>query len=108
MIASKAIAILKKWGKFSENATKPNVIPVISWVTTTKNFFVLNNSRNGLHNGFKVHGSKISEVQNVINLSSTPNPLNIRTVTIFSTTKGSPIAKYAVGTHVIGLLVFFG
>ena len=60
---------------------------------TRKNFFVLNNSKNGLHKGFKVHGNKISEVQKVISLSSTPNPLNINTVTIFNTTKGKPMAK---------------
>ena len=97
--------MLKKWGRFRENATSPKVIPVISWVATTKNFFVLNNSRNGLHKGFNVQGKRMSEVQKVMSLSSTPNPLNISTVTILSTTKGSPIAKYAVGTHVMGLLL---
>lgn len=67
-----------------------------------KNFFVRKSSRKGLHNGFNVQGKRIKDVQKVISLSSTSSPLNINTVTILSTTKGSPIAKYAVGTHDIG------
>ena len=101
--AKRAMEMLKKCGRFRENATNPKVTPVRSWVAITKNFFVLNNSRKGLHKGFNVHGSKIKEVQNVISLSSTPNPLNINTVTILRNTNGSPIAKYAVGIHDMGL-----
>ena len=97
----------KKLLRFNDKATSPNAIPDISWVTTTKNFLVLNSSRNGLHNGFNVHGRSISDVQNVISLSSTSSPLNISTITILSTTNGSPMAKYAVGIHIIGLLLLF-
>lgn len=71
-----------------------------------KNFFVRKSSRKGLHNGFNVQGKRIKDVQKVISLSSTSSPLNINTVTILSTTKGSPIAKYAVGTHDIGDFFF--
>ena len=94
--------MLKKCGRFSEKATNPKVAPVISCVAMTKNFLVRNNSRKGLHKGFNVQGRRINEVQKVISLSSTSSPLNINTVTIFSTTKGRPMAKYAVGTQVIG------
>ena len=47
----------------------------------------------------------IIEVQSAIWLSAMPSPLNISTQTILRITNGSPIAKYAEGTHFKGRLV---
>ena len=57
--------------------------------------------------GFNVQGSIISPVQKVICVSEIPMPLYISDVTMLSTTKGMPMAKYSVGTHAMGL-VFLG
>lgn len=57
--------------------------------------------------GFNVQGSMISPVQKVICVSDMPRPLYISEVTMLSTTKGMPMAKYNVGTHAMGL-VFLG
>lgn len=83
----------KKNGRFSAKATSANPAPVTNCVSTTKNFFVLNISRKGLQRNFNVQGSIISEVHKAIWASPTPSPLNISTETMFSTTKGSPMAK---------------
>ena len=97
--ASKAIQTAKKDGRCRARATRPKPIPETSCVATTKNFFVLNISRNGLHRNFNVHGNMITEVHSAILLSSMPSPLNISTHTMFRTTNGSPMAKYALGTQ---------
>jgi hypothetical protein len=60
---------------------------------TTKCFFVLNISRNGLHNGFNVQGNIIREVQNAIRALDIPKSENISTDTMDKATKGNPIAK---------------
>ena len=93
MMAISAIVRLKKWGSPRTDATRPNATPVTICVVTTKNFLVLKMPMNGLHRNFSVHGSMISDVQNVVSLSSTPSPLNISTATIFNMTNGRPIAK---------------
>ena len=97
--ASKAMHTAKKDGRCRASATSPKPIPETSWVVTTKNFLVLNISRKGLHRNLRVQGNIMTDVQRAILLSSMPSPLNISTHTIFSTTNGSPIAKYALGTH---------
>ena len=50
-------------------------------------------STNGLHRGFSVHGSMMSEVQKAICASLTPMPLYMSVQTMFRTTKGMPMAK---------------
>ena len=97
--ASKAIQTAKNEGRCRARATKPNPMPETSCVTTTKNFFVLNISKKGLHRNFNVHGNMITEVHKAILLSSIPSPLNISTQTMFRTTNGNPMAKYALGTQ---------
>jgi hypothetical protein len=62
-------------------------------VATTKYFFVLNISRNGLHKGFNVQGSIMREVQKAICAFDTSISENIRTETIERATNGNPIAK---------------
>ena len=62
-------------------------------------------SSSGLHRNFRVQGNIIIEVQSAIWLSAIPSPLNISTQTILRITNGSPIAKYAEGTHFKGRLV---
>ena len=54
MTARRAMAMVKKLGKPRENATSPKVTPETICVSTTQNFLVLNNSRNGLHSGLSV------------------------------------------------------
>ena len=83
----------KKLGKGNDNATKANVMPVTSWVATTKCFLVLNISSSGLHNGFKVQGSIINEVQNAICESEIPRFLNINEDAAAIATNGNPMAK---------------
>ena len=83
----------KKFGNCKDKATSPKKIPEQNCVSTTKNFLVLNISRNGLHNGLIVHGNIITEVQKAIWASEIPSPLNIKAVTMFNTTKGIPMAK---------------
>ena len=102
MTARSAMHTAKKSGRCRARATRPNPTPETSCVTTTKNFFVLKISRKGLQRNFIVHGNMITEVHNAIRLSSMPIPLNMRTHTMFNITKGIPIAKYALGTHLKG------
>jgi hypothetical protein len=73
-------------------------------VVYTKNFLVLNISRNGPHRGFNVQGSMISDVQKAICESDIPMFLYISDAAAASATKGSPIANQVVGIQVIGLL----
>ena len=89
-----------------ENATTPNNRPLSNCVSTTKNFLVLYISRNGLHRNFNVHGIMIIDVQKAICVSEMPKSLNMNVDTRFMAINGMPIAKYAVGTHVMGLLLF--
>ena len=93
MMANKAIHTAKKEGNCNANATNPNPTPVANCVSTTKNFFVRNISRKGLHKNFNVHGIMMSDVQSAICASETPIPLNINTETMFNTTNGIPMAK---------------
>ena len=51
-------------------------------VSTTKNFFVLNISRNGPQRNFSVQGIMMSDVHRAICASPIPSPLNINTETI--------------------------
>ena len=64
--ARMAMVIAKKEGRCNAKATNANNNPVSICVSTTKNFFVLYISRNGLHKGLNVHGSMMSDVQKVI------------------------------------------
>ena len=89
----------KKSGRCNANATTPKPAPDIICVATTKNFFVLNISKNGLQRNLMVHGNMMTDVHSAIWLSSIPSPLNMSTHTMFSITNGIPIAKYALGTH---------
>ena len=93
MTASMAIDIAKKWSRWRARATSPKPTPEISWVVTTKNFFVLKISRKGLQRNFIVHGNIMTDVHRAIWLSSIPSPLNMSTHTMLSITKGMPIAK---------------
>ena len=93
IIAIKPIAKAKKWGTCKHKPTRVKPIPVTICVKTTKYFFVLYISKNGLHKNLNVHGSIMSDVQKVICVSEMPKPLNISTDTMFKTTKGKPIAK---------------
>lgn len=93
MTARMAIVMAKKSGRWSAKATKAKPMPETNWVRTTKNFFVLYISRNGLHRGFSVHGSMMSEVQKAICASLTPMPLYMSVQTMFRTTKDMPMAK---------------
>ena len=95
--------IAKKSGNCNAKATRAKPAPVTICVSTTKNFFVLNISRNGLQRNFSVQGIMMSDVHRAICASPIPSPLNINTETMFSTTNGNPMAKYTVGTHDIGL-----
>lgn len=58
--------------------------------------------------GFSVQGNIISPVQKVICVSEIPNPLYMSEVTMLSTTKGIPMAKYSVGTHAMGFSFLLG
>lgn len=73
----------------------------------TKNFLVLNISRKGLHRNLIVQGHIIKDVQNAIFAFGTSRFLNMTAATMLSTTNGSPIAKYTVGTQLNGCLKFF-
>jgi hypothetical protein len=70
----------------------------------TKNFLVLNISRNGPHRGLIVHGSMINEVQNAICESEIPRFLYITEQADASATKGKPMANQVLGIHHTGLL----
>jgi len=79
-------------------------MPVTSCEATTKYFFDLNISSTGLQRGFSVHGIMIRDVQKVICVSEIPIFLYISTDAWAIATKGSPMAKYADGTHNSGLI----
>ncbi len=91
--ANKATVTAKNAGRWSASAANPNKSPETSWVATTKNFWLRNNSRNGLHRNLMVHGHMMSEVQKAICASETPMSLNNTAETMLRTTKGRPIAK---------------
>ena len=80
-------------GILAKRLLYPNNTPLNNSVTSTKNFFVRNISRKGLHKNFSVQGIIIREVQNAICVSDTPRSLNINTETRLMAIKGSPIAK---------------
>ena len=48
----------------------------------------------------------MTEVQKAIWVSDIPKSLNMNVETRFTAIKGSPMAKYAVGTHAIGFIDF--
>lgn len=80
------MAYAKKLGNDNVIATNPNNTPLNISVKTTKNFFVLNISKNGLHSGFNVHGSMISDVQKAMVPSEMPLLENMMTVATDNTT----------------------
>ena len=84
---------MKKLGNGNESAINPKSTLVNISVKTTKNFFVLNISKNPLHSGFNVHGNITSDVQKAILESEIPMLVNISTEATDSATKGNPIPK---------------
>ncbi len=78
----------------------------MNWVATTKCFFVLNISSTGPQSGFSVQGNMTSVVKNAICASEIPMLLYMRVDTVAIATKGSPSAKYSVGTQRAGRMSF--
>ena len=88
-----AMEYVKKLGNGNESAISPKRTAVSISVNTTKNFFVLNISRNPLHNGFSVQGIMTSEVQKAILESDIPMFVNMSTEATDIATNGKPIPK---------------
>ena len=95
----------KNEGRCRARATHANPTPHTILVVTTMILLFDTSSSSGLHRNFRVQGNIIIEVQSAIWLSAMPSHLNISTQTILRITNGSPIAKYAEGTHFKGRLV---
>ena len=77
-------------------------MPPRNCVATTKYFLVLNISSTGPHSGLSVQGIMTSDVHIAICASPIPMLLYMREATTAIATKGSPSAKYSVGTQSLG------